>query len=149
MAGQMVGRWVTVVASGSLAPVARRWKTQINELAKAGAGFDLLPEADHNSLAGLLHPENLLGPGTMTLFLRGESDHPRNRLRADLTRQTYMLEGLNTDFIDASGDTRLARIWTALHFGDYTAFYLALAYGVDPTPVAALENLKASLKASG
>jgi glucose/mannose-6-phosphate isomerase len=56
-----------------------------------------------------------------------------------------MLEGLNTDFIDARGEGPLAHIWSALHFGDYMAFYLAVAYGVDPTPVAALDNLKASL----
>jgi hypothetical protein len=28
------------------------------------------------------------------------------------------------------------------------AYYLAMAYGVDPTPVAALESLKAALKES-
>ncbi len=39
MAGQLVGRWVNVYGSGMLAPVARRWKGQMNEIAKAGAGF--------------------------------------------------------------------------------------------------------------
>ena len=57
-----------------------------------------------------------------------------------------MLEGLNTDFIDAAGDTRLAHQWTALHFGDYTAYYLAMAYEVDPTPVEAIESLKVEMK---
>ena len=51
-AGQLMGRWVTVFGSGILAPVARRWKGQLNEIAKAGANFDFLPEADHNTLAG-------------------------------------------------------------------------------------------------
>ena len=68
MAGQLVGRWVNVYGSGILAPVARRWKGQVNELAKAGAGFEFLPEADHNALAGLENPEVLMQ--TMTLFLR-------------------------------------------------------------------------------
>ncbi|MBU2611643.1 MAG: bifunctional phosphoglucose/phosphomannose isomerase [Chloroflexi bacterium] len=145
MAGQWMGRWVNVFGSGRLAPVARRWKGQINELAKAAAGFEALPEADHNALAGLSNPEDILSR-TFTLFLRAPSDHPRNRLRAELTRQAFMLEGLNTDFFDAQGDSPLAHIWTALHFGDYTAFYLAMAYGVDPTPVEALENFKVAMK---
>jgi glucose/mannose-6-phosphate isomerase len=145
-AGQYMGRWVTVIASGALAPVARRWKGQINEVAKAGANFEFLPEADHNTLAGLLNPEEML-TRTMTVFLNSKADHPRNRLRSDITRQTYMLEGLNTDFYTAKGDSTLANIWTALHYGDYAAYYLAIAYGVDPTPVTALENLKAQLKA--
>ncbi|MDP2976444.1 MAG: bifunctional phosphoglucose/phosphomannose isomerase [Anaerolineales bacterium] len=147
MAGQLMERWVNVFGSGLLAPVARRWKGQINELAKAGAGFDALPEADHNTLAGLSNPEDILSR-TFVIFLRAASDHPRNRLRAELTRQAFMLEGLNTDFFDAQGDSPLAHIWTALHFGDYTAYYLAMAYGVDPTPVAALEDFKAAMQAA-
>lgn len=56
-----------------------------------------------------------------------------------------MLEGVGTDFVNASGDSRLAQLWTALHFGDYFAYYLAMAYGVDPTPVQAIEDLKERL----
>ena len=146
MAGQLVGRWVNVYGSGSLAPVARRWKCQINEIAKSGAGFEFLPEADHNALAGLENPEVLMH--TMTLFLRAPSDHPRNHLRVDLTRQGFMVAGLNTDVYEANGETRLAHLWTALHFGDYMAYYLAMAYGTDPTPVEALQNIKAALQAA-
>ncbi len=145
LAGQLVGRWVTVFGAGILAPVARRWKGQINEIAKAMANFEFIPEADHNALAGLLHPSEVI-PHVITLFLRAPSDHPRNRLRLEMTRQAYMLEGLNADGYTARGDSPIAHIWTALHFGDYLAYYLAMAYGVDPTPVAALENLKAALK---
>src|SRR5215216_3593017 len=43
-AGQLMGRWVTIMGSGLLSTVARRWKGQINEIAKAGANFEFLPE---------------------------------------------------------------------------------------------------------
>jgi len=36
--------------------------------------------------------------------------------------------------------------WTCLHYGDYVAYYLAMDYGVDPTPVAAIEDLKSRLR---
>ncbi len=144
--GQLVGRWVSVYGAGILAPVARRWKGQINELAKAGANFEFLPEADHNAFAALVNPPDLLMPRTLTLFLRCASDHPRNRLRTEITRQGFMLEGLNADMYEAKGDSPLAQMWTAIHFGDYMAFYLAIAYQVDPTPVDALQSLKAALK---
>lgn len=146
-AGQLMGRWVTVFGAGLFAPVARRFKGQINELAKAAANFEFIPEADHNTLAGTIHPADVLMPHTMNLFLRAPSDHPRNRLRLDLTKQIFMLEGPNTDFLDARGDTPLAHMWTMILFGDYMAYYLAIAYGVDPTPVDALVNLKNALKA--
>jgi glucose/mannose-6-phosphate isomerase len=147
LAGQLVGRWVNVYASGCLAPVARRWKTQINEIAKAGAGFEGLPEADHNALAGLLNPADILSR-TTTLFLHAPSDHPRNHLRLDLTRHGFVVEGLNADVYEATGESSLTHIWTALHFGDYMAFYLAMAYSTDPTPVDALENFKAAMRAA-
>jgi len=144
LAGQLIGRWVNVIGSGLLAPVARRWKTQINELAKAGAGFESLPEADHNSLAGIFNPESTLNH-TSTIFLKHDYDQPRNRLRSQLTQQTYMLEGLNTNDFTASGQSRLAQQWSCLHFGDYLAYYLAMAYGVDPTPVQAIQDFKSNL----
>jgi glucose/mannose-6-phosphate isomerase len=144
-AGQLMGRWVTVMGAGILAPVARRWKGQINEIAKAGANFEFLPEADHNTLAGTLNPTDTLNAHTMTMFLRAPSDHPRNRLRSDLTRQAFMLEGLNTDAVDARGESALAHTWTLILFGDYMTYYLAMAYGVDPTPVEALVGFKNSM----
>jgi glucose/mannose-6-phosphate isomerase len=141
MAGQLVGRWVNVLGAGLLAPVARRWKGQFNELAKAAAGFDTLPEADHNTLAGLTNPSGVLSR-TTTVFLRCRSDHPRNLLRSQLTRQTFMLAGLNTIEYNAPGENPLAQQWSALHFGDHLAYYLALAYGEDPTPIPSIQNFK-------
>jgi glucose/mannose-6-phosphate isomerase len=143
-AGQLMGRWVMVFGADVLEPVARRWKTQINELAKAWAQFEVLPEANHNALAGLTQPEGSLS-SAMALFLRAPSYHPRNLLRTELTKQAYMLEGLNTDFMDAQGDSALAQQWTTLHLGDYVAYYLAMLYEIDPTPIPALEGFKKQL----
>lgn len=144
MAGQWMGRWVTVLGSGLMAVVARRWKGQISELAKAWGQFEALPEADHNTLAGTQNPEELLSH-MFAVFLNSPSDHPRNRLRSDLTRRGFMVEGINTDTYQAVGDTPLAHLWTSLHFGDYAAYYLAMLYEMDPTPVTVMENLKQEL----
>jgi len=144
-AGQLMGRWVTFMGSGLMTAVARRWKGQINEMAKAGANFESIPEANHNTLAGTMNPQETLNAHTMTLFLRAPSDHPRNRQRSDLTRQAFMLEGLNTDYVDARGNTPLAHIWTLILFGDYMAYYLAMGYGVDPTLSPVLADFKESM----
>jgi glucose/mannose-6-phosphate isomerase len=141
-AGQLVGRWVTFVGTENLAPVARRWKTQVNQLAKAGANFEIVPEATHNTLIATINPTPTLNAHTMTLFMRAPSDHPRNRLRSDLMRQAFMLEGLNTDVIDARGESLIAHLWTLIIFGDYMAYYLAMAYGADPSEEDAVLNLK-------
>lgn len=141
MAGQIYGRWITVIGADILEPVARRWKSQISEIGKAWGQFESLPEVDHNTLAGVVFPEQAI-TGTMALFLRAPSYHPRNLLRTNLTKTTFMVEGMNTDFIDAQGPNPLAHQWTALHLGDYTAYYLAMAYGVDPTAIPIIDMLK-------
>lgn len=145
MAGQLIGRYVTVIGSGILSPIARRWKCQISELAKAWAQFEFIPEADHNTLAGSLNPEEVLSK-LAVLFLRSPSDDPRNRNRTELTKKALMLQGISVDIIDAGGETPLANLWTLLHFGDYMAYYLAMAYQVDPTPVAAIEAFKQDMR---
>ncbi len=141
IAGQLMNRWVVVIASDLLAPVARRWKGQISEIAKAWSQFEYIPEANHNTLAGIVNPEENLSR-TMVIFLRANSNHPRNQLRTKLTRNIFMLEGIGTDIIDARGDTPMAQLWSTLHLGDYIAYYLAMAYGADPTPVEAIEGFK-------
>ena len=147
-AGQLIGRWSVFLAAEFLVPVARYWKMQVNELAKAWAQFETLPEADHNTLAGLLAPEELFSRA-MTMFINAPAYHPRNALRSDLTRKVFMLEGVPTDFYTAQGETRLAQQWTALHFGDYMAYYLAIAYGVDPALVDIIHQFKEEMANAG
>jgi glucose/mannose-6-phosphate isomerase len=144
IAGQMMGRTVAVFGSGYLAPVARRWKGQINENAKAWAAFEELPELDHNAVVGTSFPQDLLGK-YLALFLHGSFDHPRNAARVQVTKHLYMLQGFLTDSVQAVGDTPLAQMLTCLHFGDYTSYYLAMAHGVDPTPVEPIDFLKEEL----
>lgn len=145
LAGQMMGRDVTVFGAGHLAAAARRWKTQINELAKAWAQFEFLPEGDHNTLAGIENDPAIIEK-IMPIFLKGSLAHPRNLLRADLTKQEMMVAGLAVDEVNFKGNSRLAEMWDAILFGDYFSYYLALSYEVDPTPIAALSNLKQQLK---
>ena len=95
-------------------------------------------------LAGVVHPEGLIIQ-VMVLVLRSRLDHPRNVLRLEATRQILMVEGFNTDILDGTGSSAMAHQWTALHFGDYVAYYLAMAYGVDPTPIPSIESLKRRL----
>jgi glucose/mannose-6-phosphate isomerase len=144
MAGQFTARHVVIVGGGLLAPVARRWRTQLAEMAKAVAQFEVMPEADHNMVAGVMQPDRII-EATMLVFLTASQDDPRLLRRAQATRQIMMVEGFNTDRVESQGNTRLAQQWTSLHFGDYVAFYLAMAYGLDPTPIPTISELKTLL----
>lgn len=144
LAGQFVNRWITIFAAGFLEPVARRWKTQINEIAKAQASFEVIPEANHNTLQGAYFPE-MNTTHSLTFFITSKHTHPRNQIREEYTRKTFMLEAFPTDFFRAKGKTVMEDMWTTLHMGDYISYYLAIAYQADPTPVPMLADLKAYL----
>lgn len=145
IAGQAVGRFVSVFAAEPLAPVARRWKTQINELSKSWAQFENIPEADHNTVAGIFVPENILEK-VYAIFLTSTFNHPRNILRLEKTRHVMMLNGLSTDYVTFSEENVMSQMWNAVLFGDFVAYYMAAAYDMDPTPIEAIAYLKKAMQ---
>ena len=73
------------------APVARRWKTQVNENAKFPAWWGELPEVDHNEMLGWAG-----GAGderAAAIFLEDRDQHPRIGRRFDLTAATAAARG--------------------------------------------------------
>lgn len=144
LAGQMIGRSIMVMGSGYMAPLARRWKGQFNELAKVWSGYDSLPEACHNTIAGSIFPDASI-QSTFVLFLNSALDHPRNVKRSHLLQKHLMLQGFGTDALTVRGDTPMEVIWNGLSFGDYVSYYLALCYGIDPTPIEAIQGFKKEL----
>jgi glucose/mannose-6-phosphate isomerase len=132
------------IAGASLtAPLAYRWKTQINENAKTPAFAATLPELDHNELVGW-EGAGSLGPFS-AVFLDDSDLHPRLRQRIELTRGLIASRGAATFRIESIGETRLQRLVSLLLLGDLVSLYLATLRGVDPRPVAAAERLRSAL----
>jgi glucose/mannose-6-phosphate isomerase len=132
-----------IAGAGLTAPVAYRWKTQINENAKLPAFASELPELDHNEIAGWESARSL-GPFS-AVFLDDSDLHPRVRQRIELTRSLIASCGAPTFRVETVGETRLGRLISAVLLGDLVSLYLAVLRGVDPEPVEAIESLKALL----
>jgi len=49
---------------------------------------------------------------------------------------------VGVDSVQARGEGKLAQMFSLLQFGDFVSYYLALAYGEDPTPIEVLNELK-------
>jgi glucose/mannose-6-phosphate isomerase len=128
-----------IVGADLTAPVARRWKTQINENAKRAAFFSELPEADHNEICGWE------GEDLAAVLLEDSDQHPRERRRFELTARAIAKAGCEVVSVETVGETRLARLLWATMLGDLLSLELANARGVDPLPVEAIDGLKAAL----
>ena len=144
MARRLHGRLAVIVGAESLAPVAYRWRTQINENAKSWAIADELPELNHNAQAGFGLPKRIV-PLLHVLLLRHASLHERIRLRVDATAEEMRRSGVAAEIVEVGGSTLVAQVLRALLLGDWVSYYLGLLNGVEPSPVEALGRLKAWL----
>ena len=126
------------------AVVARRLAAQLNENAKLPAYAAVLPEADHNAIVG--HWLASLTPRSALLVVRDpEGEHERVAERVapslDVTRDHFAWSAE----VASTGGVPLARLAELLVHVDLISVYTALARGVDPTPIEAIDELKAVL----
>jgi glucose/mannose-6-phosphate isomerase len=139
IADRLEGTSPVIVGADLTAPVARRWKTQINENAKLPSFFSELPEANHNEICGWS------GDGHSAVLLEDSDQHPRERRRFELTAAAIAGSGAEAVTVETEGETRVARLLWATMLGDLISLKLAEARGVDPLPVEAIEGFKAAL----
>ena len=144
LAWSIFGRIPVIYGHGPMAAVAHRWKTQLNENAKAWAAFEPMPEANHNAIEGSLNPRELAhGLYVVQLRDREEPDEIAERYR--VVDELLGERATNHGEVWAEGPSALARVLTTVAYGDLVSVYLAILYQTDPTPVTLLAMLKERL----
>jgi glucose/mannose-6-phosphate isomerase len=127
-----------------LGPVAVRWRGQIAENGKRLSAGGVLPEADHNEIVGW-HAQSDLYSRARVLFLEDEEAGERLRLRSRLTSEAVARSGADVRHLQGEGPGMLARMMHLVALGDLTSVYLALGWGIDPSPVESIDRLKAGM----
>ncbi len=127
-----------------MAAVAHRWKTQLNENAKAWAMHEPMPEANHNAIEGSLNPREL-SDALYVVELRERTEAGQITARYRAVEELLGERATNRSVVWAEGPTPLARALTAVAMGDLVSTYLAILYQTDPTPVTLLAMLKERL----
>jgi glucose/mannose-6-phosphate isomerase len=139
LARALQGQVPVVYGAGITAPVGVRWRAQLNENAETAAFDGVLPEMDHNEICGWGQP-------TFTaVFLEDDEQHPRVKERIELTADVVAAAGSPVQRVGSRGRTRTERVLSLVFLGDLLSLYLAVLNGVDPTPVARIEDLKQRL----
>ena len=134
-------------SSGGLEAVGLRWKAQLNENSKTHASYHSFPEMNHNEIVGWesLSATKTFFPHLIMLILRSADDSPRIRSRMDVTKRIVKAGGGKVLEIEAEGKTALSRMLYLIFLGDLVSYYLALLYGVDPTKIEKINQLKSEL----
>jgi glucose/mannose-6-phosphate isomerase len=144
LAQKLVGKIVVIYGGGLFAEVAHRWKTQVNENSKAWAFYEAYSELNHNAVVGYECPKELAGK-VYVVMLRALSIHPRNLNRYELTAEILDKSGVSYEILDAEGESLLSQVMSLILFGDWVTYYLAILYGIDPSPVKVISGLKDKL----
>ena len=144
LAQEVRGKVPVIYGGGFLAPVAQRWKTQLNENSKAWAFFEELPEAGHNAVAGFNFPPGI-DEGVYVVLLHSSLLPELIRKRLAIIAQLLDQSGVSHKTVSGRGKTALAQQLTITLHGDYLSYYLALLYETDPAPVPNIDYLKQRL----
>ena len=141
LAWAVFGRILVIYGHGPMAAVAHRWKTQLNENAKAWAAWEPMPEANHNAIEGSINPREL-SDALYVLQLRDPAEPEELAARYRVVEELLGERATNRSEVWAEGPSPLARVLTAVAYGDLVSVYLAILYQTDPTPVTLLAMLK-------
>jgi len=118
-----------------------RMRGQLAENSKSLASSHLFPEMNHDEIVGWEHPAKLF-KDFLVVMLRDSRMHPRVKKRMDITKEMIRKEGVELVEIWSRGEGLLSRILSLIYIGDFISYYLAILYGVDPTPVDRITYLK-------
>jgi glucose/mannose-6-phosphate isomerase len=144
LAWAIFGRIPVIYGHGPMAAVAHRWKTQLNENAKAWSAWEPMPEANHNAIEGSLNPREL-SDALYVVQLRDPDEPEELAARYRVVEELLGERATNRSEVWAEGSSRLARVLTTVAYGDLVSVYLAILYQTDPTPVTLLAMLKERL----
>ena len=149
LARTLSGKQVFVYAGAArTGAVATRVRNQINENAKLLGHSAVVPELDHNEIVGWERP-GPLRDRVAIVVLRDPDDTPETGARLDLTAELAARQGATVHEVEGRGESRLARLASLVQFGDYVSLYVALLAGVDPTPIASIDEFKRRLAPPG
>lgn len=141
LAARLDGATPVIYGADLTAPLAYRWKTQMNENAKMHAFAHQLPEMDHNEIVGWTGA----GAPFAAVFLADPDQHPRKRQRIELTAELIAPGAADVVTVQTEGETRTERVLAGVMLGDLVSLELAALRDVDPTPVDVIERLKDEL----
>lgn len=145
IAGKLFNKFSIIYsASVHFDVAATRLRSQLNENSKALAASHLFPEMNHNEIVGWQNPKKMF-KDFVVLMLRDKTMHERVAKRMDITAEVLNKEGVNILEVWSKGKDLLSRIFSLIYIGDFISYYLAILYGIDPTPVEKVTYLKNKL----
>lgn len=143
LADEAVGKTAVFYGGALTAPLAYKWKISWNENAKNVAFWNEYPEFNHNEFMGWgSHP---IEKPFAVFDLISNLEHSQILKRFEISDRLLSGRRPKAHVLHLSGSTLLEQLLWGSILADYVSIYVAILNGVDPTPVALIEQLKKEL----
>lgn len=152
-----------IYASAQNDTIAQNWKIRLNETAKTPAFYNVFPELNHNEMNAFdaNQPTKFLADLFHFIFLTDKQDHPGVQKRMAILAELYLKTGRDVEVLELNEQRdlytdmwpskdmqsiesacRMHKLFSSIALADWTAYYLAKLYGVNPIEIPIVEEFK-------
>lgn len=143
LAAKLAGKTPIIYTSRKYRKVSHLWKIKINENAKTPAYHNYFPELNHNEMVGYTLPQ----ADFQFVYIKNEEETSRNMKRMEVMKGLMEEKNMGVSEVSVPDfGSYFANLIAMILVGDWTAYYLALANDIDPTPVDMVEAFKALME---
>ncbi len=143
-AEKLIGKFPVIHSTELLQSINVRLRSQLAENSKVLSYSGIIPELNHNEIIAWEKYDEKFFPAILIQII-DEEDHPRNRLRFDITKKILSEVKLDIVRLQSNESKFYLRVFDLLYFVDWVSFYLAIMRKVDPTPIKNINALKEAL----
>lgn len=148
LARKLKGHTPVICSSFKNFPIAYNWKIKFNETGKIPAFINYFPELNHNEMTGydIKDSTREISRNYCFVFLKDMSDNPRIMKRMNVTERLYRERNFPVEVAMINGTSPLHKIFASILLADWTSYYIAKEYNVDPEQVPMVEEFKRLIK---
>jgi glucose/mannose-6-phosphate isomerase len=143
-ATKLIGKFPVIHSTELLQSINVRFRSQLAENSKVLSYSGIIPELNHNEIIAWEKFDEKFFPAILIQMI-DENDHPRNKLRFDITRDILSEVKLEILRLQSTEPKFYLRIFDLIYFVDWVSFFLAIIRKVDPTPIKNINALKEAL----
>lgn len=144
LALKLKGKIPVIYSSQRNATIAFVWKLKFTETGKIPAFWNVFPELNHSEMNGFDPVANTkpLIENFAFIFLTDIQDHQRIKKRMEVLEQLYRARNLSLEIVELQPFSLSLKIFSSFLLADWTSYYTARMYGVDPEQVPMVEEFK-------
>ena len=133
-----------IYASNHNLSIVYNWKIKLNETGKIPAFYNVFPELNHNEMNGFDVKDSTkeLSAKFYFIILKDMQDNPKILKRMEVLEKLYKDRNLQVETIELKEKDIWQKIFSSLILADWTAYYTALEYGLEPEQVPMVEEFK-------